>query len=58
MRAPVLPSRSRNSAASRSTSSQRSVWTSFSRQPVSMSNRMAVTADWISGPSASISFST
>ena len=36
-----LPSRSRSSAASKSTSSQRSVWISFSRQSVSISNRMA-----------------
>ena len=36
-----LPSRSRSSDASKSTSSQRSVWISFSRQSVSISNRMA-----------------
>ena len=44
MRVPVLPSRSRNSPAVRSTSSQRSVRISFKRQPVSMRRRSAAMA--------------
>ena len=44
MRVPVLPSRSRNSPAVRSTSSQRSVRISFNRQPVSMRRRSAAMA--------------
>ena len=58
IRARVLESRSRSSAVSRSTSSQRSVWISFSRQSVIIGNRMAVRAERFYGPSASISFST
>ena len=58
IRAPDLPSRSLISAASRFTSSQCSVWISPSRQPVSMSRRIAVTAASVSEPSAAISFRT
>ena len=58
IRAPVLASRSLISAASRFTSSQRRVWISLSRQPVSMSRRIAVTEARVSEPSASISCRT
>ena len=58
IRAPVLLSWSLNSPAARSTSSQRRVWISFRRQPVNISRRMAVTAENVSEPSASASFST
>ena len=46
IRAPVLLSGNRSSPASRSTLSQRSVWTSPSRQPVSISGRMAPVGKW------------
>ena len=51
-------SRSRNSAVSRPTSSQRNVWIWFNRLRVNMSNRMAVTAERVSEPSALTSFRT
>ncbi len=58
IRAPVFESRNRSSAAFSSTSSQRKVWISPSRQPVSICRRTAATADGVSAPAASTSAST
>jgi len=57
-RAPVLASRSLSSPASRSTSSHRSVRTSFRRHPVSISSRNAANPLGDTLPSASSSLRT